>query len=34
MADASARLDEIRAEAEAAIAGAPDTAALEELRVR
>src|SRR2546421_5630924 len=34
MPDATARLDEIRAEAEAAIAGAPDTAALEELRVR
>src|SRR5437763_6494899 len=34
MPDATARLDEIRAEAEPAIAAAPDTAALEELRVR
>src|SRR5213082_238707 len=34
MPDATARLDELRAEAEAAIAAAPDTAALEELRVR
>jgi phenylalanyl-tRNA synthetase alpha chain len=34
MPDATARLDEIRAEAEAAVAAAPDTSALEELRVR
>src|SRR3954471_22298691 len=34
MPDATARLDELRAEAEAAIAAAPDTAALEELRVK
>src|SRR3954470_24403695 len=34
MPDATARLDENRAEAEAAIAAAPDTATLEELRVR
>ena len=34
MADAAARLDELRAEAEAAIAAAGDAAELEELRVR
>src|SRR5436190_23286576 len=34
MPDATARLDELRVEAEASIAAAPDTATLEELRVR
>src|SRR3954467_4990509 len=34
MPEAATRLDEIRSEAEAAIAEAADTAALEELRVR
>jgi phenylalanyl-tRNA synthetase alpha chain len=34
MSDATVRLEELRAEAEAAIAAAPDTAALEDLRVR
>src|SRR5947208_16583971 len=34
MADLTVRLDEIRAEAQGAIAAAPDTATLEELRVR
>jgi phenylalanyl-tRNA synthetase alpha chain len=34
MPDPTARLDELRLEAEAAIAAAPDSAALEELRVR